>query len=69
MDALDSIDKRIFLTLDENCRLSYQFIVEMLGVTAIAVNRVDVLLSYPVKDLPRLGRNEIEEMIQEAGIC
>ncbi|MFW9767548.1 MAG: winged helix-turn-helix transcriptional regulator [Candidatus Thorarchaeota archaeon] len=30
--------------------------------------KVDVLLSYPVKKFPRLGRIKIEEMIQEAGI-
>ena len=29
---------------------------------------VDVLLSYPVKKFPRLGRIRIEEMISEAGL-
>jgi Lrp/AsnC family leucine-responsive transcriptional regulator len=29
---------------------------------------VDVLLSYPVKKFPRLGRIKIEEMIREAGL-
>ncbi|MFX1273095.1 MAG: hypothetical protein ACFFAX_15535, partial [Promethearchaeota archaeon] len=29
---------------------------------------VDVLLSYPVKKFPRLGRIKIEEMIRDAGL-
>jgi len=32
------------------------------------VKSVDVLLSYPVKKFPRLGRVKIEEMIDEAGL-
>ncbi|MBY8998359.1 MAG: Lrp/AsnC family transcriptional regulator [Candidatus Thorarchaeota archaeon] len=36
---MDSIDKRIILALDENCRLSYQALAEKLGLTATAIRK------------------------------
>lgn len=49
MEVLDSIDKRILLALDENCRLSYQALAEMLGITATAIKkRMDRLIETGV---------------------
>jgi len=46
---LDSIDKRILLALDENCRLSYQALAEKLGLTATAIKkRMDRLIETGV---------------------
>ena len=43
------MDRRILLALDENCRLSYQSLAEMLGVTANAVKkRMDRLIETGV---------------------
>lgn len=39
MDNLDSIDKRILLALDADCRLSYQALANQLGITANAVRK------------------------------
>jgi DNA-binding Lrp family transcriptional regulator len=39
VDGLDSIDKRLLLALDEDCRLSYQALAEMLGLTATAIKK------------------------------
>ncbi|MFW9795556.1 MAG: winged helix-turn-helix transcriptional regulator [Candidatus Thorarchaeota archaeon] len=36
---MDSIDKKILLALDENCRLSYQSLAEQLGLTATAIKK------------------------------
>ncbi|MFX1262698.1 MAG: winged helix-turn-helix transcriptional regulator [Promethearchaeota archaeon] len=36
---MDSIDKRILLALDSNCRLSYQALAEKLGLTATAIKK------------------------------
>ncbi|MFW9802926.1 MAG: Lrp/AsnC family transcriptional regulator [Candidatus Thorarchaeota archaeon] len=36
---MDSIDKRLLLALDEDCRLSYQALAEMLGLTATAITK------------------------------
>ncbi len=49
MEILDSIDKRILLALDENCRLPYQTIAEKLGLTATAIRkRMDKLIETGV---------------------
>jgi DNA-binding Lrp family transcriptional regulator len=49
MNVLDSIDKRILLALDENCRLSYQALGEKLGLTATAIRkRMDRLVETGV---------------------
>lgn len=49
MDKLDPTDKTILLALDENCRLSYQSLADMLGVTANAVKkRMDRLIETGV---------------------
>ena len=46
---MDSIDKRILLALDENCRLSYQALGEKLGLTATAIRkRMDKLVETGV---------------------
>ncbi|OLS29134.1 MAG: putative HTH-type transcriptional regulator [Candidatus Thorarchaeota archaeon AB_25] len=46
---MDSIDKRILLALDENCRLSYQALAEKLGLTATAIKkRMDRLIETGV---------------------
>jgi DNA-binding Lrp family transcriptional regulator len=43
------MDKRILLALDENCRMSYQSLADMLGVTANAVKkRMDRLIETGV---------------------
>ncbi|MFW9926856.1 MAG: winged helix-turn-helix transcriptional regulator [Candidatus Thorarchaeota archaeon] len=43
------MDKRILLSLDENCRMSYQSLADMLGVTANAVKkRIDRLIETGV---------------------
>lgn len=39
MRILDSIDKRILLSLDENCRLSYQALADEIGITANATKK------------------------------
>ncbi|MFW9889039.1 MAG: winged helix-turn-helix transcriptional regulator [Candidatus Thorarchaeota archaeon] len=36
---MDSIDKRLLLALDEDCRLSYQTLAERVGLTATAVKK------------------------------
>ncbi|MGY5860593.1 MAG: winged helix-turn-helix transcriptional regulator [Candidatus Thorarchaeota archaeon] len=36
---MDSIDKRILLTLDENCRLSYQALADKFGISANAIKK------------------------------
>ncbi len=49
VDILDTIDKRILLALDENCRLPYQTIAEKLGLTATAIRkRMDRLIETGV---------------------
>ena len=49
MEYLDSIDKRILLALDENCRLSYQALAERFGITANAIKkRMDRLIETGV---------------------
>lgn len=46
---MDSIDKRILLALDENCRLSYQALGERTGLTATAIRkRMDRLIETGV---------------------
>ena len=46
---MDSIDKRILLALDTNCRLSYQALAENLGLTATAIKkRMDRLVETSV---------------------
>lgn len=46
---MDSIDKRILLALDENCRMSYQALAEKLGLTATAIKkRMDRLIETGV---------------------
>ncbi|MFW9834929.1 MAG: Lrp/AsnC family transcriptional regulator [Candidatus Thorarchaeota archaeon] len=46
---MDSIDKRILLALDENCRLSYQSLAERFGITANAIKkRMDRLIETSV---------------------
>ncbi|MFW9808245.1 MAG: winged helix-turn-helix transcriptional regulator [Candidatus Thorarchaeota archaeon] len=46
---MDPTDKTILLALDENCRLSYQSLADMLGVTANAVKkRMDRLIETGV---------------------
>ncbi|MFX1606060.1 MAG: winged helix-turn-helix transcriptional regulator [Promethearchaeota archaeon] len=46
---MDFIDKRILLALDTNCRLSYQALAEMLGLTATAIKkRLDRLVDTGV---------------------
>lgn len=46
---MDTIDKRILLALDANCRLSYQAIAESLGLTATAIKkRMDRLVETGV---------------------
>ncbi|MHA2352994.1 MAG: winged helix-turn-helix transcriptional regulator, partial [Candidatus Thorarchaeota archaeon] len=46
---MDSIDKRILLALDENCRMSYQALAEKLGLTATAIKkRMDRLIETRV---------------------
>ncbi|MFW9974994.1 MAG: winged helix-turn-helix transcriptional regulator [Candidatus Thorarchaeota archaeon] len=43
------MDKRILLSLDDNCRMSYQSLADMLGVTANAVKkRIDRLIETGV---------------------
>jgi DNA-binding Lrp family transcriptional regulator len=49
VEVLDSIDKRILLALDENCRMSYQALAEKLGLTATAIKkRMDRLIETGV---------------------
>jgi len=49
VEVLDSIDKRILLALDEDCRLSYQALAEKLGLTATAIKkRMDKLVETGV---------------------
>jgi DNA-binding Lrp family transcriptional regulator len=49
VDVLDSVDKRILLALDDNCRLSYQAIAEKLALTATAIKkRMDRLIETGV---------------------
>ncbi|NHI87989.1 MAG: winged helix-turn-helix transcriptional regulator [Candidatus Thorarchaeota archaeon] len=49
MEVVDSIDKRILLALDENCRLSYQALGEKTGLTATAIRkRMDRLIETGV---------------------
>ena len=49
VEYLDSIDKRILLALDENCRLSYQALAERMGITANAIKkRMDRMLETGV---------------------
>ncbi len=46
---MDSVDKRILLALDEDCRLSYQALAEKLGLTATAIKkRMDKLVETGV---------------------
>ena len=49
VDVLDSIDKSILLTLDENCRLSYQALAEKFAISANAIKkRMDRLIDTGV---------------------
>jgi DNA-binding Lrp family transcriptional regulator len=49
VEVVDSIDKRILLALDENCRLSYQALGEKTGLTATAIRkRMDRLIETGV---------------------
>ena len=42
--------------------------ISQISKNAPFAKSVDILLSYPVKKFPRLGRIRIEEMIQAAGL-
>ena len=49
VEVLDSIDKNILLTLDENCRLSYQALAEKFAISANAIKkRMDRLIDTGV---------------------